>query len=90
MTYKEEIQRQYEILDQYDFTPYLEIYTDLDQLMHVFEYECSIENLPEDFENCVFNYCSTEDFIEYLRQRYPKYEIYEVTKYEVKKIKALG
>ena len=85
MTYKEEMRRQYEVLDQYDFTPYLEIYNDLDLLMFNFEYECNTDNLPEDFQNCVFNYCSTEDFIEYLNQRYPEYEIYEVTKYEIKK-----
>lgn len=79
------MRRQYEILDQYDFTPYLEIYDDLDLLMFNFEYECNIDNLPEDFQKCVFNYCSVEDFIEYLRERYPEYEVNEVIKYEIRK-----
>lgn len=83
--YEEEMKRQYEVLDQYDFTPYLEIYDDLDLLMFNFEYECNIDNLPEDFQKCVFNYCSTEDFVEYLRKRYPKYEVNEVIKYEIRK-----
>ena len=85
MTYKEEMKRQYDILDQYDFLPYLEIYDDIDQLMFNFEYECNIDNLPEDFQDCVFNYCSVEDFIEYLSQRYPEYEVNKIIKYEIRK-----
>lgn len=85
MNYKEEMKRQYEILDQYDFERYLEIYDDLDSLMFNFEYECNIDNLPPEFQNCVFNFISTEEFADYLADRYPQYELYEVTQYKIKK-----
>lgn len=87
MTYEEEMKRQYDILDQYDFLPYLEIYDDVDELMYNFEYECNTDGLPEDFQKCVFNYCSTEDFIEYLHQRYPEYKVNEITKYRIQKLR---
>lgn len=83
MTYEEEMRRQYEVLDQYDFEPYLQIYDDVSDLMFNFEYECNIDNLPQDFEGCVFNYCSMEDFVDYLRKRYPEYNIYEATAYKI-------
>lgn len=83
--YEEEMKRQYEVLDQYDFTPYLEIYDDIDALMFNFEYECNIDQLPPEFQNCVFNFISTEEFIDYLRDRYPGYSYDEVTTYKINK-----
>lgn len=83
MTYEEEMRRQYEVLDQYDFEPYLQLYDDVSDLMFNFEYECDIKKLPPYFEECVFNYCSMKDFVDYLRKRYPEYNIYEVTAYKI-------
>lgn len=80
-----DLQRNKEVLDQYDFLPYLEIYDDVDQLMFTFEYECDLSKLPNDFEKCPFNYMTTEDFVNYLQERYPLYNIYEVTKYKIQK-----
>ena len=85
MTYKEEMERQFDILDQYDFLPYLEIYDDIDQLMFNFEYECDNSILPEDFQGSVFNYCSTEDFVDYIEKRYPNFHIVPVTAYKIRK-----
>lgn len=83
MTYEEEMRRQYELLDQYDFEPYLQLYDDISDLMYNFEYQCDIKKLPPDFGVCVFNYCSMEDFVDYLRKRYPEYNIYETTAYKI-------
>lgn len=83
MTYEEEMRRQYDILDQYNFLPYLNLYNDVDELMFHFGYECDNSILPEDFGGYVFNYCSVEDFIDYIKKRYPNYNIEPVTRYVI-------
>jgi len=85
MKYEEEMKRQYEVLDQFDFTPYLEFYTTVEELMFAFEYECDLSLLPPDFQNCVFNYMNTEDFANYLASRYPQYNFYETTSWKINK-----
>ena len=64
---------------------FLEIYDDVDALMFNFEYECNIDQLPPEFQNCVFNFISTEEFVDYLRDRYPRYSYDEVTTYKINK-----
>lgn len=85
--YDEEMRRQKEVLDQFDFQPYLDIYDDVDDLMFNFEYECNLDLVPSDFKGHVFNYFGTEDFIDYLEKRYPKYRFDEVTRYRIRRIK---
>lgn len=85
MRYEEEMKRQYEILDQFDFIPYLESYTTVEGLMFAFEYECDSSVLPPDFQNCVFNYINTEDFVNYLANRYPQYNFYETISWKINK-----
>ena len=80
--YQSEMQEQYRILDLFDFTPYLDLYPDLQELMNAFEYECDITILPPEFENCVFNFITLEEFKEYLSKRYP-YDFYETTTYKI-------
>ena len=85
MTYEEEMELQYKILDQFDFIPYLELYDDIDDLMYNFEYECDLILLPPEFEQCVFNFINTEEFVDYLTKRYPQYNFLEVTTWKINK-----
>ena len=80
----EMLRRQYEILDTYDFIPYLELYDDIDDLMYNFEYECEIDALPPEFQNCVFNFISREEFVDYLRERYPNYHFDEIIRWNIR------
>ena len=85
MTYEEEMELQYKVLDQFDFIPYLESYTTVEGLMFAFEYECDLNLLPPEFQNCVFNYINTEDFANYLANRYPQYDFFETTSWKINK-----
>lgn len=84
-SYQDELQAQYEVLDKYDFIPYLDLYDDINDLMFNFEYECDVTILPAEFQNCVFNFITTEEFVEYLSKRYPEYDFYEVVTYKIEK-----
>lgn len=84
-SYQDELQAQYEVLDKYDFIPYLDLYDDINDLMFNFEYECDVTILPAEFQNCVFNFITTEEFVEYLSKRYLDYNFYEVTTYKIEK-----
>ena len=85
--YLGELEQQKAILDTYDFEPYLQRYRYLDELMFNFEYEVDNTVLPDNFEGCVFNFISSDEFAEYLANRYPNYIIYEVSRYMITKSK---
>lgn len=53
--------------------------------MYNFEYECDLILLPPEFEQCVFNFINTEEFVDYLTKRYPQYNFLEVTTWKINK-----
>ena len=82
--YLNELEEMYQIWDQFDFEEALNSYTDMNELM------CAVADkfyndpyLPYEWDGDIFNWCTMDEFVDYLRQRYPQFHINEITTYNI-------
>lgn len=79
---------QKEVLDKIDFLPYIKNAHNENILHLMFAVEKDYDNTEltnnEFLEGDTFNWISVDEFVSYLRERYPKnFDYYEVTEYRV-------
>ena len=81
--YIEDMGIQKHLLDKYDFTPYLERYCNISDLIRAFEFDHADDDLPSEFQGCILNFFSESELVDYLSIRYPQYYFPEEITYSI-------
>lgn len=83
--YEKEMQIQKQLLDNYDFIPYLERHGLIAGLIAEFEFDHDQDELPNEFQGNILNFFNEYDLVNYLSIRYPQYYFPEVMSYTIMK-----
>lgn len=79
--YQEGLMTERKFLDKIDLIPYLNEYETISNIMDMIKFNYG--------QNIIFNFMDRNDFMNYLKNRYPKIYFYEYTEYIVKNISTL-
>ena len=89
MTWQEENELQENVLDDYDFIPYLEKYDNIEDLMEAMETDCDSTSLPEEMNGLLFNFYGPDGVAIYLTNRYLDWIFPEIITYGIYKRRQL-